>query len=117
MKLYFYIIDEYYSGKDDKLRFEECEVVEKPKTYTPVGKFPRGYYGRYVKKEGIGNVIGYSKDVVVLLERDDKKAQIIFKDFIEREISQENHRHDGVIERLLNRFKAIREVVDIKEEE
>ena len=37
MKLYFYIIEEPYN-KNPFVGFEECEVIEKPKTYYPVDK-------------------------------------------------------------------------------
>lgn len=50
MKLYFYILDtERKTGKWN-LRLEECEVIENPKTYKPVTKFPGGIYASYIRK-------------------------------------------------------------------
>lgn len=73
MKLYFYFLE------TGKIRFKECEVIEKPKTYKPVNKFPSGFYGRYVKKEDIGKLIGYSDDVVVLTEKNIQKVADVFR--------------------------------------
>ena len=72
MKLYFYFL------RTGKIRCAECEVVEKPKTYKPVNKFPSGYYGCYVKKEDIGELIGYNDDIVVLTERITKRLLMCF---------------------------------------
>ena len=74
MKLYFYFLE------TEKIRSEECEVEEKPKTYKPVNKFPSGYYGCYVKKEDIGKLIGYSENVVILTEENIQKAADVFRD-------------------------------------
>ena len=68
MKLYFYILDNSLR-EAPKLRCEECEVKDYPKTYKPLEKFPKGYYGSYIRKSDIGRVIGLCKDVVVLLDR------------------------------------------------
>lgn len=65
MKLYFYILDsdrEYNPETKTlgdyifKVRVEECEVIEKPKTYKAVTRFPEGIYIGYVKKEDIGRI-------------------------------------------------------------
>ena len=74
MKLYFYFLE------TEKIRSEECEVEEKPKTYKPVNKFPSGYYGCYVKKADIGKLIGYSENVVILTEENIQKAADVFRD-------------------------------------
>lgn len=73
MKLYFYFLE------TGKIRCAECEVEEKPKTYKPVDRFPAGYYGFYVKKEDIGELIGYSNDVVVLTENNIQKVADVFR--------------------------------------
>lgn len=73
MKLYFYFLE------TGKIRCEECEVEEKPKTYKPVDRLPEGYYGCYVKKEYIGELIGYSNDVVVLTENNIQKVADVFR--------------------------------------
>ena len=41
MKLYFYILEVPYRDKSF-VHFEECEVEEKPKTYTLITR-PKGY--------------------------------------------------------------------------
>jgi hypothetical protein len=75
MKLYFYILDsdrEYnpeiktLGDYISKIRVEECEVIEKPKTYKAVTRFPDGIYIGYVKKEDIGKISGYSTPYIVL---------------------------------------------------
>ena len=75
MKLYFYILDsdrEYnpetrtFGDSVFKVRVEECEVVEKPKTYKAVTRFPDGIYIGYVKKENIGTISGHSTPYIVL---------------------------------------------------
>lgn len=83
MKLYFYFLE------TGKIRFEECEVEEKPKTYKPMDRFPERYYGCYVKKEDIGELIGYSNDVVVLTERNIQKVADVFRGKMEYRIARE----------------------------
>ena len=62
MKLYFYILDSDREFNPEtrtfgdpvfKVRVEECEVIEKPKTYKALTRFPDGIYIGYVKKEDI----------------------------------------------------------------
>ena len=77
MKLYFYILERPY-GKNPFVRFEECEVIEKPKTYKPKDKFPRGVYNAYISKSDIGHISGYSSNLVVLTEPNGKLAKEIF---------------------------------------
>lgn len=75
MKLYFYILDSDKEFNPEtrtfgdpvfKVRVEECEVVEKPKTYKAVTRFPDGIYIGYVKKEDIGTISGHSTPYIVL---------------------------------------------------
>lgn len=75
MKLYFYILDsdrEYNPETKTlgdyvfKVRVEECEVIEKPKTYKAVTRFPKGIYIGYVKKEDIGTISGHSTPYIAL---------------------------------------------------
>lgn len=82
MKLYFYFLEE------DGIRSEECEVLEKPKTYKPVDKFPEGFYGCYIKKEDIGEALYYFRDeyYVVLLEKDNEKVFEIFNELCNKRI-------------------------------
>ena len=77
MKLYFYILEKPYKGKPC-VRFDECEVIEKPKTYKPKDRFPNGVYNRYISKSDIGHVSGYSNNLVVLTEPNAKMAKEIF---------------------------------------
>lgn len=75
MKLYFYILDSdrefnpgtrTFGGPVFKVRVEECEVIEKPKTYKAVTRFPEGIYIGYVKKEDIGRISGHSMPYIAL---------------------------------------------------
>ena len=75
MKLYFYILgsDREYNPETQtlgdyifKIRVEECEVIEKPKTYKAVTRFPDGIYIGYVKKEEIGTISGHSTPYIAL---------------------------------------------------
>ena len=77
MKLYFYILDsdrEYNPETKTlgdyifKIRVEECEVIEKPKTYRALTKFPEGLYIGYVSKENIGKISDSLTEYIVLKE-------------------------------------------------
>lgn len=74
MKLYFYIFDSY----NKKIKTGEAEVIEKPKTYKPVDKFPNGFYGCYVRKEDVGHLTGYSNNTVILTEDKPEVAISLF---------------------------------------
>ena len=73
MKLYFYILDNDREFNPEtrtfgdpvfKVRVEECEVIEKPKTYRAVARFPERLYIGYVKKEDIGKISGSSNQLI-----------------------------------------------------
>lgn len=75
MKLYFYILDsdrEYnpetrtFGDSVFKVRVEECEVIEKPKTYRAATRFPEGLYIGYVKKEDVGRISDSLTPYIVL---------------------------------------------------
>lgn len=77
MKLYFYILDsdrEYnpetktFGDLVSKVRVEECEVIEEPKTYRAVTQFPKGICIGYVKKEDIGRIFDSLIPYIVLEE-------------------------------------------------
>lgn len=87
MKLYFYILEKPYN-KNPFVRFEECEVIEKPKTYKPKDKFPSGVYNSYISKSDIGHVSGYSNNRVVLTEPNAKVAKEIFMKLYESNVRQ-----------------------------
>lgn len=93
MKLYFYILDRPFRGVP-KLRCEECEVKDYPKTYRPVEKFPDGYYGSCVRKSDIGMVSGISKDCVVLLNKNDDVVKQKFKAVYEERIAENQRKID-----------------------
>ena len=91
MKLYFYILEKPYN-KNPFVRFEECEVIEKPKTYKPKDRFPSGVFNCYISKSDIGHVSGYSNNLVVLTEPNVKFAKEIFAELYESNVRQkENH--------------------------
>ena len=87
MKLYFYILEKPYD-KNPFVRFEECEVIEKPKTYYPKDKFPSGVYNSYISKSDIGHVSGYSNNLVVLTEPNAKVAKEIFTELYKSNVRQ-----------------------------
>lgn len=70
MKLYIFNSSTW--SKPPKLKMEEFEVEEKPKTYI--------CKGRRFKKEDIGKVSGYAFDECMLLENNPSKAcEILLK--------------------------------------
>ena len=88
MKLYFYILETPYN-KNPFVRFEECEVIEKPKTYKPKDRFPNGVYRCYVRKSDIGHVYGYLSNIVVLTEPNPKVAKELFASLYESKVRRE----------------------------
>jgi hypothetical protein len=93
MKLHFYILKELY-GSNPKLTYSECEVDEKSKTYKPISRFPDGYFSSFVKKEDVASLIG--GNVVVLEEKDDKKAKEIFAHYFDRAIDLKKSEIDNL---------------------
>lgn len=104
MKLYFYFLETPYK-REPYIRFEECEVEEKPKTYKPVDSFPRGCYGCYVRKEDIGKLSGYSKDTVILERNEPEVALKLFEDMVNSII----RRREEEIQTSKSKLKAIQE--------
>ena len=104
MKLYFYILETPYNGKP-YIRFEECEVEEKPKTYKPIDKFPSGIYRSCVNKSDIGNFSGCGANCVILTEKDNLFAKNMFSDRLKGLIKSKNKE----IERLTERLNAVYE--------
>lgn len=93
MKLYFYILGSSRKFNPEtrtfgdsvfKVRIEECEVIEKPKTYRAVTQFPKGLYIGYVKKEDIGKISGSSTPYIVLEE---PNYQFVKETFLENTIT------------------------------
>lgn len=87
MKLYFYILEKPYN-KNPFVRFEECEVIEKPKTYKAKDRFPSGVYNCYINKNDIGIVSGYSNNLVVLTEPNAKMAKELYTKLYESNVRQ-----------------------------
>ena len=87
MKLYFYILDSDRETGKWNLHLEECEVIEKPKTYKPAAKFPDGVYTSFIRKESIGNFISEYSKVVVLDAPDYEKAKEVFFRKYDNELS------------------------------
>lgn len=91
MKLYFYILTEETKTDSHIIRYEECEVIEKPKKYYPVDKFPNGIYRGFIRKSEIGNFLdNYLKNVVVLDENNPEKAMKLFGERSKRKIEEFN---------------------------
>ena len=82
MKLYFYVFE------DNKINFTECEVEEKPKSYTLLEK-AYGFYGSRVLKSEIGLKCEYIwKQIVILDKRDDEIAKRYLSDYVNNEIEK-----------------------------
>lgn len=107
MKLYFCFL------KSDRIKIEECEVIEKPKTYKPVTKFPRDWCYRCVKKCEVGGLSGsIFCNAVILNEPDIEKAARIFTMLCEKAIIKANESiRDATkdIQQAENKLKMIEE--------
>lgn len=68
MKLYI------YSFWGNKFSCREANVEEKPKTYIITEESEFGYKGQRIRKDEIGVLSSYSRDKVILTEKDKKKA-------------------------------------------
>lgn len=68
MKLYI------YSFWGNKFSCREADVEEKPKTYIITEESEFGYKGQKIRKDEIGVLSSYSRDKVILTEKDKKKA-------------------------------------------
>lgn len=91
MKLYFYILTKETKTDSHIIRYEECEVIKKPKTYYPLDKFPNGIYRGFILKGEIGKFLDhYLKNVVVLDENNPEKAMKLFEERSKRRIEELN---------------------------
>lgn len=97
MKLYFYILDSDREFNPEnrtfgdpvfKIRVEECEVIEKPKTYRAVTRFPKGLYIECVKKKDIGKISDSLAEHIVLEEPNYQFAKDKFLKKYNAEISR-----------------------------
>ena len=107
MKLYFYILEKPYN-KNPFVRFEECEVIEKTKTYYPKDRFPSGVYNCYINKNDIGIVSGYSNNLVVLTEPNAKVAKELFTKLYEINVRQKE-KHLAEAKVILNAILEMEE--------
>lgn len=97
MRLYFYILDCHrkinletrtFEKPVFKIRVEECEVIEKPKTYIALTKFPEGLYIGRVKKDDVGKISDSSSPYIVLEEPNYQFAKDKFLKKYNAEISR-----------------------------
>ena len=89
MKLYFYILTKETKTDSHIIRFEECEVIERPKTYYPVDQFPNGIYRSFIRKDEVGNFLTRCfKNILVLDKNDSEKAMRLFEDRSKSEIER-----------------------------
>lgn len=94
MKLYFYILE------DNKIRFSECEVEEKPKSYT-LKDHIYGFYGSRVLKSEIGLKCEYNwKQIVILENQDDELAKKYFCDYLNEKIADKQKEIEGLQEKM-----------------
>ncbi len=100
MKLYFYFLETPYKGKS-YIRIEECEVEEKPKTYSPVDEFPNDYYGNYVAKSEVGILSGRRNDKVILTEKNDELVKKLFFDYLNEQIERKQKEIEKLKEKLI----------------
>lgn len=114
MKLYFYILDSDRKYNPEtktlgdyvfKVRVKECEVIEKPKTYKAVTRFPDGIYIGYVKKEDIGTISGHSTPYIALTV---PNYQFVKDKFLER-YNAEINRLKKAITMYEDRITAIKD--------
>ena len=114
MKLYFYILDSdrefnpetrTFGGYTFKVRIEECEVIERPKTYKAVTRFPEGIYIGYVKKEDIGRILDSLTPYIVLEE---PNYQFVKETFLKR-YNNEIRRLKNTIAMYENKIAAIKD--------
>lgn len=112
MKLYFYILDSDREFNPEtitfgdpvfKVRVEECEVVEKPKTYKAETKFPDGMYIGYVKKRDIGRIFESLPPYIVL---EKPNYQFVKETFLKR-YNNEIRRLKNAIAMYENKIAAI----------
>lgn len=112
MKLYFYFLDSDQEFNPEtrtfgdlvfKVRVEECEVIEKPKTYRAATQFPKGIYIGYVKKEDIGKTFDSLTPYIVLTA---PNYQFVKDKFLKR-YNVEIHRLKKLIAIYENKISAI----------
>ena len=82
MKLYFYFLEKA------RIRCEECDVIEKPKTYYPANRFPDGIYTAFFRKDEVDRIrCCYGKTYIILTEMNKERAAEAFTADCNYEIS------------------------------
>lgn len=85
MKLYFYFL------KSDRIESEECEVIEKPKTYKFVSNYPTLWPYNTVNKGQINNIsVTAFYNTVILTEPDIERVAELFTMLLEDERRESN---------------------------
>lgn len=108
MKLYFYFLDNPGSS-DAIIRCEECEVIEKEKTYIPVDSFPSGYeYHRYYIKRRIGRIeTNLVRTVMVVTDKPNwQRAKQAFMNYCDHERQDAQNKIYKAEEQLDNMWKT-----------
>lgn len=108
MKLYFYILDTDRKTGKWNLHLEECEVIEKPKTYKPKTEFPNGVYASFARKESIGSFINDYSEAVVLDTPDYQKAKEVFLKKYDNELK--------TLKGRINYYETLKSAVEVGEE-
>ena len=112
MKLYFYILDSDREFNPEtktlgdyifKIRVEGCEVIEKPKTYKAVTRFPDEICIGYVKKEDIGRILNSLTPYIVL---EKPNYQFVKNKFLEK-YNEEMSRLKNTIAMYENKIAAV----------
>lgn len=112
MKLYFYILDNDQKFNPEtrtfgdpvfKVRVEECEVIEEPKTYKAVTRFPKGIYIEHVKKENIGRI---SDSFVPYIVLEKPNYQFVKDKFLEK-CNEEISRFKNAIAMYENKIATV----------
>lgn len=107
MKLYFYFLEK------NRIRCEECNVIEKPKTYYPENRFPDGIYASFIKKEEIDRIRCYfGGTFMVLTERNNDRAAKAFINDCNYEISCKEDRIRAANEEI----QRLKETINIIEQ-
>lgn len=106
MKLYFYFLKAQWNG-EFYINLEECQVIEKPKTYYPVYKFPKGFCGSCVRKLDIGRIYGFFEDVVIMTEKNNNFVMDLFNNN-ERKKQNELKNKLAQVEAKMNAIESFR---------
>lgn len=100
MKLYFYFLETPYKEKSH-IRIEECEVEEKPKSYTLLGSV-NGFYNSRVLKSEIGLHSEYTwKQYVILSEPNVTLVKQMLSDYLDKQIEGKQKEVEELQEKLM----------------